>query len=1382
MQQRAFCALLAFHAVWLSCSMDTELPFTTEEGITLVPKLDWEALIQEGQGAGRMLSVNGDAKFGGLELSEGVRVLKDVQAGGKGLFGGDVVIGGKMLEHGGHQFVLGTSDGLAQGVKRRNRALLHSENDTLHLNFDGDFEGGVVVGGKVTTLEGNLKVKSKIIAMGGLDIQGVDDVTFGSSVKKGQKVLNRALSHQQAAGLLVLNKGGGFAGGTSVDGQGLFSTSIVIGDNKAQETQADLHIVSKNVSSIVFSNSEHTSNSVYVKAQNFKDGEGVDMLIGSTGETGGLTVDFNGDIEFKGLGETTFRRGTTLFASGRVGIGAKAHNWEHALTIATGAKAGDPSNDIAVPLGSVHVFGGLYDMSSKEKWYLDLDKGGDIKALNIATKLGVGTTEPKSQFTDNNGGLLHIVDKARPTLTLESKAAKGRATIVMQTATSEVLLDANDEGLNFITGKKDRKTALSLNAKGKVGFGRPNDSIYGIYIQMGNADEDTLNDLALPLGSIRIKGKIYDTFDGGDKFYLDPSQVSNIRDITLEGKLSFKGVTDPKYHIELPTNGHVSMGKSLFINGESNSGSISSNAVTHESGSLALHDQTKLASSIKLLNKGSIELSATEQAGSTNFNVLFGVDGPSSSAYAMARFGVGTKTPEHAFHMVGDGATMSLGNNLFLAGSNDVNRITANAYVKGGAWVVPHTEKLSSSIELKDSGKVEMYGTQTQGSQWKKMFGFSAPDETVYAFGKLGINTENPSHTLSIPSGDNHISLGNHLFLNGQGAKSRIMGNAFYRQGQVVVEDKSRQGINIELDSAAGTVDFGGTLAPGSSEFLKLLSLDFTEKSVNVASGRLGVKTDKPKTSLDVRGHLNLEDSSNAGVIYTPSTGSGLYIRAADSPGKYSPDSERYFFGNNYRAGFGTNRPSGKLHLVHTSSDTELPHLKLETEGEIEYTLHGMKEGLVIGTPNSKKSFIFKSGDTRTFEVFGDGSESSQNDHSYKNTIVALAPSGGRVVIGGTAQSQHALQVFGTGTMLTGTSIPGTGVVAFGPDGGGKGFQMDYHNGNMIFSSLPPTKHLRITDPQKVYMVFSDKGNVGVGTNTPMTAFHVKADSGITVENSKGATWTYKTSINGHLEFQNNKGGYLKFNEKGGLHLTNNLGEAKSSDYKLEVSGKGMMLQGDGDGKAPMVFGADGGGKGFSMDYYKEKMMFGHADGSKWHMTMTDNGMMGVGTPSPTSALHVKHDSGIAIEHGSKSQRWSLKTHDNANLDFAYMGKTLISYTPNGFVGIGTADPKKLLHVEGDVYVAGKMHVDNWYTMKAGRGLVAAPKLLQSAEALIQLDEHVSAKMEDDTIGMIYSDSEKAATPVDMTTLMTVMHRVLQSHQAEIRDLKRRLEAVEAKS
>lgn len=68
--------------------------------------------------------------------------------------GGGLLAGG-VIVNGGSDFILGIYDGRTQGSKTANRALVHANvatgNDSLVINYNGDFEGGVVVQGPKLT-------------------------------------------------------------------------------------------------------------------------------------------------------------------------------------------------------------------------------------------------------------------------------------------------------------------------------------------------------------------------------------------------------------------------------------------------------------------------------------------------------------------------------------------------------------------------------------------------------------------------------------------------------------------------------------------------------------------------------------------------------------------------------------------------------------------------------------------------------------------------------------------------------------------------------------------------------------------------------------------------------------------------------------------------------------------------------------------------------------------------------------------------------------------------------------------------------------------------------------------------------------------------------
>jgi len=69
---------------------------------------------------------------------------------------GNARIRGMLLTNG-TDFKLGISDGRSQGLSKfNNRALVHADLDMLILNYDGDFEGGVEIGGPKMITNGNI--------------------------------------------------------------------------------------------------------------------------------------------------------------------------------------------------------------------------------------------------------------------------------------------------------------------------------------------------------------------------------------------------------------------------------------------------------------------------------------------------------------------------------------------------------------------------------------------------------------------------------------------------------------------------------------------------------------------------------------------------------------------------------------------------------------------------------------------------------------------------------------------------------------------------------------------------------------------------------------------------------------------------------------------------------------------------------------------------------------------------------------------------------------------------------------------------------------------------------------------------------------------------
>jgi hypothetical protein len=80
-------------------------------------------------------------------------------------------------------------------------------------------------------------------------------------------------------------------------------------------------------------------------------------------------------------------------------------------------------------------------------------------------------------------------------------------------------------------------------------------------------------------------------------------------------------------------------------------------------------------------------------------------------------------------------ANLSVGNGLFIQGrpGTDTGSLTKNAFVTpGGGWQIKDTSKRAFTVELRDSGMLELFGTVTNGqADWRKMATFDAANNRI---------------------------------------------------------------------------------------------------------------------------------------------------------------------------------------------------------------------------------------------------------------------------------------------------------------------------------------------------------------------------------------------------------------------------------------------------------------------------------------------------------------------------------------------------------------------------------------------------------------------------------------------------------------------------
>ena len=95
---------------------------------------------------------------------------------------GVIVKGNLMVQ--GEDLVLGSNDGRSIGSRTRQRALVHDHNDQLRINFEGDFEGGVLIeGGKDAgvVVKGKTIIENELFVGGGIsDFPSISSNTLDS--------------------------------------------------------------------------------------------------------------------------------------------------------------------------------------------------------------------------------------------------------------------------------------------------------------------------------------------------------------------------------------------------------------------------------------------------------------------------------------------------------------------------------------------------------------------------------------------------------------------------------------------------------------------------------------------------------------------------------------------------------------------------------------------------------------------------------------------------------------------------------------------------------------------------------------------------------------------------------------------------------------------------------------------------------------------------------------------------------------------------------------------------------------------------------------------------------------------------------------------------
>lgn len=119
----------------------------------------------------------------------------------------------------------------------------------------------------------------------------------------------------------------------------------------------------------------------------------------------------------------------------------------------------------------------------------------------------------------------------------------------------------------------------------------------------------------------------------------------------------------------------------------------------------------------------------------SDFDARIRLTAPGKLAIEGAALGIGTPAPEHRVDIRsnGDRSAFTIDNALYLGNRNGTVSISNNAFVNDSVqWQIKDAQKKAFTIELRDSGMLELYGTATNGqADWQKLATFDGANKKI---------------------------------------------------------------------------------------------------------------------------------------------------------------------------------------------------------------------------------------------------------------------------------------------------------------------------------------------------------------------------------------------------------------------------------------------------------------------------------------------------------------------------------------------------------------------------------------------------------------------------------------------------------------------------